>query len=237
MRIEESFQFGRRWRADGTSELFRIETALGPDQMVKCYKKKVDAETYAKLWQEHNYHEGLQAIIRSGRFQDFPAIVFHFPPIKFNTHEMDQAGQWTMRVKQKSCSGRLRVTITNEDDWGFRFRLPARKYTMLEQVFEAASRCYEIELDASGLFKTVPKTRTFFQTEYVERPASEAVQEDITIALERHNQQTLEALGTRRAKRLEPDLTNVIPMPEQELADILRSIEADKISAGFEKVA
>jgi hypothetical protein len=157
---------------------------------------------FPQLLFERNYHHGgVHAIVRSGRFRDFPALEFLFPPIRFNTHEMD-TGDWMMRVKQKHAISRPHISFTNENNFGLRLRIKKGMYETLEDVFLALENGFKVEESEHATFKTVPREKIL----YVDR--------DLTEALEIDNRRRLMALGEWRPGKSKPDLENVIPITD-----------------------
>jgi hypothetical protein len=187
------------------------------------------------VWCEHNHHDGIQGVIRSGRFKDYPNFYFTQPPIYMDLHALDKSYddkpyKWSMEIRQNRLDTRPRIKITNENGFGFRIRLLARRYNDLTDVIQQMSKEYRlVKNDVTGVLMTtrevikeVPVTKTVFvdvpytttRQEQVAKPAEFA---DIVDTLKAHNDKALEHLGDWRPGK--PDLTNVVDF-EKRLQEI-----------------
>jgi hypothetical protein len=161
------------------------------------------------VFSEINFRGGIEGVIRSPRFKDFPPLIFQMPPVIFSTHQMDGEGMnWTMTIRQKTAQSRVKLKLYNEDKFGFRIRLQAGRYQCLEDIFIAAAQGFVLEDTEMGLMKSTPRERIVIkETVRVERVAL-----DIDTILAEWNENALIGLGDWRPGK--PDMKNVINFQE-----------------------
>ena len=179
------------------------------------YTRRNDVPT---MFFDRNYRAGMEGIVRTGRFRDMPNVVFSFPPMKFSTHDMDHAGDWTMRIRQKTAISRPWVALYNEDGFGMRIRLKAQHYRTLEDVFEQMVRGYRVEMcEHSMAFKSMPvpvvhvhpaKTWEVEATLHVDNTGVAHDPIDLVELVRRDNDRRLAELGDWRSGK--PSMENVI---------------------------
>lgn len=84
--------------------------------------------------ERNGYHYGIRGF--TDKFELYPNIHFSIPPLEFETHRL--AGyNWRMHFKQKTSSSRMYVHFHNKINFGFRIRLPAKKYYGINDIFSS----------------------------------------------------------------------------------------------------
>lgn len=215
-------------------QLLSLQRAEGKTML---YKQDPQSAVYpAHVFSERNCHGGFNGWVFAPRFQDFPCIVFAMPPIRFSTHQMDDTFEgWRLTFKQKAECSRVRVTVKNNDDFGFRVRLPAGKYETVEDVFLMIQKQYVVEESEHGVLKTVPKTIEKIIRVPVAAPMlpPSLLERDVFEQLAEHNNRKLAALGDWRPGK--PSRENVVEFQDyvdqieravpKESFDIMQAIE------------
>lgn len=69
-------------------------------------------------------------------FQKYPNIQFNFPPISFHIHQLNG---WRLEINQKTSGLRCYVHLHNKKNFGFRVRLPAKKYNSVDEIISSMS--------------------------------------------------------------------------------------------------
>lgn len=178
------------------------------------------------LYFEKNHWGGFDGIVRKGRFKDVEKLWFYFPPVGIDTHSLDEFGNWTMRLRQKSSMSRPYINLFDDQNFGFRIRLPAGHYETLEDVLKMANRTWRIERCDLGYCRT---EQVKIVNKYIDRvvekekeivkywqPAMEhsvqVAEPDLVSFLEKHNAQARARLGDYRIGK--PSTENVVQFSE-----------------------
>lgn len=160
-----------------------------------------------------NYHGGFNKTIHAGYFTDYPNLTFHFPPMKFDTHQMAQTQEgWTIKIKQKSRYSRPRISVYNNAGFGFTLRVVGKDYTSAYEIFREINRTYRIEQSEHANINKVPAPiiKQVTCTRYVDRYVPMKV--DLHTAIQNEIEATMARLKDWRPDK--PFMENVIPIEE-----------------------
>lgn len=170
---------------------------------------------------------GVWGHVKAGDFYLYPALTFHFPPIQFNTHQLDSVpGDWRLRFNQNLTTTRLKLALFNDVGFGFRMRLPGKLYTSIEDIFKTAqghtSRVVPSEYANIG-FPADTSTALFVE------PDEEMVYQ----YLAKYNEQRRQRLGDWRPAK-PPMANNVIDLIDH--MDINTNIDTRDIQDRLRKI-
>jgi hypothetical protein len=160
------------------------------------YQSSDDVRMQPGTFFELNYHGGIRAQVVSGDFWRYPQLLFIFPPLRFNTHEMD-LHKWRMTIRSKSTHSRVHLSFYNENNFGFRVRIPTGHYLTLQDVFRVAEKSFVVRKDSSNTWHSAQPTI------YITPEKNDFVSE-----MEKDNAKIRERLGDWRPGK--PNRENVI---------------------------